>query len=58
MMKLLNNIFASGLELRYMKFFAIYLLHDTVVTTDCTCSWHLKFWSTNTPRYLTLSDSV
>jgi len=37
MMKLFNNIFARGLELKYTKFFTIYILLDTVVTTDCKC---------------------
>jgi len=37
MMKLLNNVFAKVLELRYTKFFTIYILLDTVVNTDCTC---------------------
>jgi len=41
MMKLLNNIFARGLELRYAKLFTIYILLDTVVTTDCT--WRLVY---------------
>jgi len=35
MMKLLSNIIARGLELRYTKFFTIYILLDTVVTTTC-----------------------